>query len=110
MIETNNELIETLKKDKSRLQKLYNDCVANYVKSNNIKWELDKVLTQKCEKNKENKDASIEYKRLGKQIKKIILDTSYIVNIVKKLPSNTQKEVINTLDQDNEFYKWSLMV
>ena len=34
-----------------------------------------------------------------------MLDTSYIVDVVKKLPSNTQKEVINTLDQDNEFYK-----
>ena len=34
-----------------------------------------------------------------------MLDTSYIVNVVKKLSSNTQKEVINTLDQDNEFYK-----
>ena len=105
MIEANEEVIETLKKDKSRLQKLYNDCIANHVKSDNIKWELDKVLTQKCEKNKENNNASIEYKRLGKQIKKIMLDTSYIVNIVKKLSSNTQKEIINTLDQDNKFYK-----
>ena len=34
-----------------------------------------------------------------------MLDTSYIVNIVKKLLSNTQKEVINSLDQDNEIYK-----
>ena len=78
MIEMNEEVIETLKKDKSRLQKLYKDCVANHVKSDNIKQELDKVLNQKCKKNKENNNASKEYKRLGKQIKKIILDTSYI--------------------------------
>ena len=88
-----------------RLQKIYKYYVANHIKSDNIKQELDKVLTQKCKKNKENNDASIEYKRLEKQIKKIMLDTSYIVNIVKKLPDKTQKEVINTLDQDNEFYK-----
>src|SRR5437868_8571057 len=102
MIEANEEVIETLRKDKSRLQNLHNDCVANHVKSDNIKQELDKVLSHKRKKNKENNDASIEYKRLGKQIKKIMLDTSYIVNIVKKLPDKTQKEVINTLDQDNE--------
>ena len=37
MIEANEEVIETLRKDKSRLQKLHNDCVANHVKSDNIK-------------------------------------------------------------------------